>query len=294
MVLTQTENQTNLPKNPLQNAQALGSQIWKTMLPPGLLLGTFRAKVNISIDRGDFLLKTASTPAEVIKAAKLRYLVFSRNVPGKKNLWQVELDEFDRLADHLIVIHKPSKKIIGTYRLLCSKVTQKFYSETEFDMSAIKSQKEIKVELGRACIHPDYRSSLMIPLLWRGIIQYAKNWNASFLFGCSSVFMDQFDGLPELNRLLLDDFGTAPEFRTYPRRTPPLMSGQDSLAPAFTSEEQRQKVKSQIPSLLQSYLNAGARIAGLPSWDPEFGCIDYLTLFDLRQVDSKYQKKFQV
>lgn len=278
-----------------KSTQTKTEQIWRTILPPGLLLGSFRSKVNISIDRGDYILKTATTPAEVIKAARLRYLVFSSHLPNKKNLWQVELDDYDKCADHLIVIHKPTKKIVGTYRLLCSKVTQKFYSETEFDMTALKNHSEVKVELGRACIHPKFRNQLMIPLLWKGIVQYAKSWNASFLFGCSSIFMDEFDDVSNLSKYLLKEHGAAPEFRVYPRKLPPLNHQSHlgvSTEATELSEDELLQIKIKVPPLLKSYFNAGAKICGLPSWDPEFKCIDYFTLFDLRSMDAKYQRKF--
>ena len=43
------------------------------------------------------------------------------------------------------------------------------------------------VELGRACIHRDYRSSDVLHLLWRGIARYALVNGARYMMGCCSL-----------------------------------------------------------------------------------------------------------
>ncbi len=44
-----------------------------------------------------------------------------------------------------------------------------FYSENEFDLSAIKKLPGGKLELGRSCVHKEYRQGNMVSLLWAGI-----------------------------------------------------------------------------------------------------------------------------
>ena len=48
-----------------------------------------------------------------------------------------------------------------------------FYSEREFDFSPYKRLGNSVIELGRACVHRDHRSTDVLYLLWRGIAQYA-------------------------------------------------------------------------------------------------------------------------
>lgn len=58
------------------------------------------------------------------------------------------------VCDHLIIIEKETadepKRSFGTYRMLCSQFTDRFYSETEFKIDAFLQVPGIKLELGRA------------------------------------------------------------------------------------------------------------------------------------------------
>ena len=69
--------------------------------------------------------------------------------------------------------------MVGTYRLLrgnFAKICKGFYTEQEFDISNLKknfSSKDI-LELGRSCVHHEYRSGIILKLLWQGISKYIK------------------------------------------------------------------------------------------------------------------------
>ena len=47
-----------------------------------------------------------------------------------------------------------------------------------------------------------------------------------------------------------------------------------------------------VPKLLRTYLAIGARIAGPPAWDREFGTIDFLTLLDLKLLSPSARNRF--
>jgi putative hemolysin len=47
-----------------------------------------------------------------------------------------------------------------------------------------------------------------------------------------------------------------------------------------------------VPKLLRTYLAIGACIGGPPSWDREFGTIDFLTLLDLKLVSPSARNHF--
>lgn len=267
------------------------TSLLQNILPPETILGSFKPKMKLLVERGEFLMKTATEIEEVIQAARLRYEVFFSNPQIEGNAWEIDLDPYDQIADHLIVIHKKTNKIVGTYRLLCSKFTSQFYSETEFNLANIKTIPQTKVELGRACIHPEFRTSMVIPLLWKGLVQYAKSWEASLLFGCSSVYLNDTSLLPLLNYTLLSEYGTPPALRVNPRKVPPSME-QNKRVDIYPTKDKMEEAKKLIPPLLLTYIKAGAKIAGYPAWDPEFNCLDYFTLFDFQKIDPLYQKRF--
>ena len=100
-----------------------------------------------------------------------------------------DTDEFDRICDHLIVEHDTGK-IVGTYRLQTGAMAAAnagFYSEREFDFSPYRRLGNSVIELGRACVHRDHRSTDVLYLLWRGIAQYAVSHGGRYLIGCSSL-----------------------------------------------------------------------------------------------------------
>eukprot|EP00831_Metopus_contortus_P025310 TRINITY_DN21848_c0_g1_i1.p2 TRINITY_DN21848_c0_g1~~TRINITY_DN21848_c0_g1_i1.p2 ORF type:complete len:106 (-),score=23.41 TRINITY_DN21848_c0_g1_i1:22-339(-) len=72
----------------------------------------------------------------------------------------------------LMIINKSDDALIGTYRLNCTKFSNNFYSATEFNIDAILELPGDKVELGRACVHPDFRNGMTIALLWKGPVSY--------------------------------------------------------------------------------------------------------------------------
>ncbi|MCX7978517.1 MAG: GNAT family N-acetyltransferase, partial [Bdellovibrionaceae bacterium] len=150
-------------------------------------LHKFRPKVEFAIDVGPFKIKTVNTLSELKSALKLRYEVFHRELIGKTARNGIDVDEFDFLCDHIVILNKRSDEVIGTYRLNCSLFSNSFYSAREFKIDRVLSHPGVKLELGRACIQKDFRTGVVISLLWRGIAEYMNLTNSQILFGCASV-----------------------------------------------------------------------------------------------------------
>ncbi len=47
-------------------------------------------------------------------------------------------------------------------------------------------------------------------------------------------------------------------------------------------------IDSIMPPLLRTYDRAGARIVPEPAWDEGFGCVDFMTMLDLRSHKSGF------
>jgi putative hemolysin len=107
----------------------------------------------------------------------LRFLVFNLELNEGLDTAQAtcyDTDQFDAVCDHLIVEHPGSGKVVGTYRLQTGAVASAnagYYSEREFDFAPYRRLGDSVIELGRACVHRDHRSSELLYLLWRGIAQ---------------------------------------------------------------------------------------------------------------------------
>src|SRR5437016_12843325 len=205
-----------------------------------------------ALARGPYQLRFAESREDLEAAFRLRFLVFNLELnEGLESAYETgyDTDEFDKACDHLIVEHRPSRQVVGTYRLQTGRVAGSnlgYYSAREFDFSPYEPIRNSLVELGRASIHRDHRSFEVLTLLWRGIASYALQRNARYLVGCSSLTSQcPQEGSDMYWRL--KEFLVEPVLRTSPR-------------PGFTipiSAAIPETPRINPPRLLRAYLSIG-------------------------------------
>lgn len=245
----------------------------------------FHRKVEVLQSTENFILKTAANPFELRQALQLRHEIFYRELQGKETATRLDVDELDLVCDHLLIIDKASGLVVGTYRLISSNFSDRFYSESEFEISGILGLPGPKLELGRACIHQDYRNGAIINLLWKGIAEYIQKTGAKYLFGCASV---QTTDLLEASLLLGDlrERGlSSSEYGVRP--TPDYRS--ELLAVKSTGAE-----KSEIPALIQSYILAGTKFYGEPALDRDFGCYDFFMMLKVDEMSKLFRRRYKL
>ena len=79
--------------------------------------------------------------------------------------------------------------VVGAYRLLPSDRVGpegRFYSEGEYDLTPLRQSGRKLLELGRSCVHPDYRGGAAMYLLWNGLADYVLERGIEVLFGVAS------------------------------------------------------------------------------------------------------------
>ncbi len=259
-------------------------------------LHNFKPKIEICAEVSSFQIKTVTTLEELKEALELRYDVFHKEMLGKTNSYGLDVDEFDFDCDHLIIKDTSTNKIIGTYRVRSSEFTDKFYSQQEFMMNSILQLPGKKIELGRACIHQDYRRGIIISLLWKGIADYIVASKADYLFGCATVTTDDPRQAALLTKYFEEEGRIIPEFRAKPtlKYSMPLFSffSQEFIAPL--SPENKAAAKAILPPLCRAYLNIGAYICGEPAWDKEFQCIDFLTILHKDDLNKSISRRYKM
>ena len=149
----------------------------------------------------------------------------------------------------------------------------------------------------RASIDREYRAPEVLPLLWRGIAQYANGMGLRYLIGCSSLNSnDPAEGWQMYRQL--QHFRVSPEFETVPTtayacpKEQQSAHAQPSLCPPDRLPPHAPPAAAKAPKLLKTYLAIGARIAAPPAWDREFGTIDFLTLLDLELLAPSARSRF--
>ena len=222
---------------------------------------------------------------EILDAQKLRYRVFAGELGAKLPTRSpgVDQDIYDAYCEHLVVRDENSGEIVGTYRILSPANARRiggYYSENEFDLTRLNHLRPRLVEIGRSCVHPDYRSGATIAMLWNGLAQYMMENGHEYLIGCASIGMaDGGHAAASLYNRLGDHLSPL-EYRVFPRCPLPLSALRHDLPDA------------QLPPLLKGYLRAGAWICGEPAWDPDFNTADLLVLMPMSRVGDRYAKHF--
>jgi putative hemolysin len=177
--------------------------------------------------------------------------------------------------------------------LISSTFSPHFYSAGEFDISRLLAIPGNKLELGRACIRKEYRNGLIIALLWRGIMQYARSVKAKLMFGCSSIpttdpyAITQVCAYLRASHYQLSDppMPVRPTFRM--PQLPLYATRYENMDPGAL-----ESARKNLPPLLLSYLKSGARVGIEPALDKVFHCVDFMTILDLDKISSAHGKKF--
>ena len=226
----------------------------------------------------------ARSQSDILDAQRLRYRVFAgemgANLPSR--IPGVDHDIYDPYCQHLVVRDTQTGEIVGTYRILTPDNARQigYYSENEFDLTRLQHLRSRLVEIGRSCVHPDYRTGATITLLWSGLAQFMVENSYDYLMGCASISMADGGHIAAslYNRLAADHLGPQ-EYRVFARCPLPLAALQ-------------QDCPAETPPLIKGYLRAGAWICGEPAWDPDFNTADLPILMPMAKVSGRYAKHY--
>lgn len=226
----------------------------------------------------------AETPEDILESQRLRYRVFAGELGAKLPSADKEIDEdrFDPYCHHLLVRESTNDRIVGSTRLLTDEQAAKagsFYSASEFDIAPILALDGLRLEVGRTCIDPKYRSGAAIAVLWSGLASFVALNGFDYLFGCASIELDDGGGRARNIMQRLREGAMNEQLDVHPRRELPPPSNEA-------------KPTASMPPLLKAYVRLGAQACGEPCWDPEFNVADVLMLLDVDKLDPAYSRHF--
>ncbi|XYI32886.1 Ornithine-acyl[acyl carrier protein] N-acyltransferase [Cupriavidus oxalaticus] len=258
-------------------------------LPNGLGGQTARSRLHRQSDKASdspaLSVAWARHQDEVVEAQRLRYKVFAEEMGARltSSVPELDIDMFDGYCDHLIVRDMTTLRVVGTYRVLPPHQAKRLgclYAESEFDLVRLSHLRPKMLELGRSCVHRDYRSGSVIMALWGGLGEYLQRWGIESMLGCASVPMS--DGghyAASLHRLFSERYLAPIEYHAFPRLPLPV-------------EDLNQQLEVEPPALIKGYLRLGAKICGQPAWDPDFNVADFLTLLRVNDMNPRYARHF--
>ncbi|MDO5625945.1 MAG: GNAT family N-acyltransferase [Pseudomonadota bacterium] len=226
---------------------------------------------------------------DVRAAQRLRHEVFasemgarlSTPVPGH------DVDLFDDYCEHLLVRDEATQEVIGTYRVLTPAQARRVgstYSDTEFDLTRLRTLRSRMLELGRSCVHPDHRHGGVIMALWTALGEFMVRNQLDTMIGCASIPMlhngvVSGDVAASIWRQVREKHMAPIEYQVRPRLPLPVERLNDLLP-------------VEPPALIKGYLRLGTKVLGPPAWDPDFNSADLPMLMRLADLPARYRKHF--
>lgn len=238
----------------------------------------------------------------MVQAQALRYRIFHQEMGAasslKHKLLRRDVDRFDRVCDHLLVIAPRRRRlvpyisgaVVGTFRLMRRDVAvshRGFYSAGEFDLAPIMARYERCLELGRSCVDPDYRSRAVIDRLWRAIAGYVVEHEIDVLFGCASLPGDDPEAHAACLTYLHHHHGAAPTCR--PRA---LEHRYVDMARMPIDRIDPKQAWANLPPLLKGYLRLGAVIGDGAVVDRNFNTVDVCVVLPTEAIRARYLRRY--
>ena len=260
-----------------------------THLPRGSLHPTSQQNLGAGQNKVGIDVSWAQHEDEVREAQRLRYEVFAGEMGAQLNtpLPGHDIDLFDDYCEHLLVRDSLSRQVIGTYRVLTpaqAKRAGSTYSDTEFDLTRLRSQRSRMVELGRSCVHPDHRHGGVIMALWGALTEFMVRNQLDTMIGCASIPM-LYNGVisgdvaASLWQQLRQTHLAPIEHQVFPRLPLPI-------------EELNGSLLVEPPALIKGYLRLGAKVLGAPAWDPDFNTADLPMMMRIADMPARYRRHF--
>jgi putative hemolysin len=226
---------------------------------------------------------------QVRQAQKLRHDIFAGEMGASlaTPIAGHDIDRFDDFCEHLLVVDQSTAQVVGTYRLLTPAQALRaggLYTETEFDISSLHGMRSQLVELGRSCVHADYRGGAVIMALWGALMQFMVRNKLDSMIGCASIPLLHNgrvggDVASSIWAQVSQSQGVDPAFAVWAHTPLPV-------------DQFDQTLEVEPPALIKGYLRLGARVLGAPAWDPDFNTADLPMMMRTQDIPARYRRHF--
>ena len=247
----------------------------------------------------EFTLQLARSEADVLAAQRLRYDVFVAELGGNGAMVdhgaRREADAFDTVADHLILRdtrRAGNDRVVGVYRLMRAEQAARagrFYSENEYDLALLRSSGRRLLELGRSCLHPDYRGGTAMYHLWSGLADYVTRHGIELLFGVAS-FHGTNPAALAAPLSILHHRHLAPEELRVRARAPHAVPM--DLLPEVALD--RAAAMRAVPALIKAYLRLGGVVGEGAFVDHRFNTTDVCLIVDTARLSDRQRAIYGV
>ncbi len=250
---------------------------------------SIKAPARASTRDPSYTVAWAASPAEVREAQQLRHRVFFEELGASLPTYgsghaDLDRDRFDPYCAHLIVRatgRGQRGQVVATCRVLAPDAVLQvggLYAQSEFDLEPLCDLLPSTLEMGRVCVHPAWRSGLIVMAMWRAVGQKLAALKLDCVLGCSSVSVKDGAGFAVQLWKQLQTTHLAPANRQVVPR----------ISLALT---QRLAATVTIPPLIAGYLRCGGKVLGPPAFDAVFETADFPMILNLADMPARYNKR---
>lgn len=238
----------------------------------------------------EFEARLAQNEGEILAAQRLRYEVFVAELGGDGPLvdhaQRLERDRFDPWCEHLLLFdHAAGGAVVGAYRLMTGEdaaAGEGFYTAGEYDLAPLISSGRRLLELGRSCLHRDYRGGTGMMHLWQALAHHVQRQGVEILFGVASFHGTDVDSLAQPLSFLHHEHLAPSALRV--RVRPEHFQRMDLLPPGAVD---RKAAMTATPALIKAYLRLGGFVGEGAFVDHDFNTTDVCLILDTARMNDR-------
>ena len=233
--------------------------------------------------KGRYDARLAEGAADIRAAQELRTLAF------RAGQGALDADPFDERCRHILVHDTRDGTLVCCFRLLPlagGASIEQSYSAQFYELSALSTFSGPMVEMGRFCIHPDYKDPDILRVAWGAMTRFVGDTGVEMLFGCSSFqgteaeqYMDAF--------ALLKDRHLAPK-TLLPRIKAPKVFKFASKLRRFKPDAKRAMLG--MPPLLRTYLMMGGWVSDHAVVDQDLNTLHVFTGLEIKSIPENRKR----
>ena len=235
----------------------------------------------VTLAKGRYAARLAESESDIAAAQRLRNLAFH----GENGL---DADNYDGQCTHVLVEETETGTLVCCFRILPlrhgGEIGQS-YSAQFYELSALKEFDGPMVEMGRFCIHPDWRDPDILRLAWGVMTDYVDRHGVEMLFGCSS-----FAGTDA--EQYLDAFAMLKARHRAPKRWLPRVKAPNvfRFAARLRRKPDAKQAMLRMPPLLKTYLMMGGWVSDHAVVDRQMNTLHVFTGLEIRAIPASRKR----
>jgi L-ornithine Nalpha-acyltransferase len=240
----------------------------------------------LALRKGRYAARIAETEQDIARAQALRYLTFIASTGAaidESRATGRDVDTFDAICHHVLVEEVKSGTLVCCFRLLPLKSGGEIgrsYSAQYYNLSALSAFDGPMVEMGRFCIHPNWRDPDILRVAWGAMTRFVDERGVEMLFGCSSFHGTERAAYQDAFAMLKDGH-LAPK-RWLPRVKAPNVFRFARALRRFRPDAKR--AMQAMPPLLRTYLLMGGWVSDHAVVDRDLNTLHVFTGLEIRAI----------